>query len=56
MLPVIGNRERSPYNKKKRKLSELMAIGFNFPKAFGSGEPENIKWQIQIKLWSNSAA
>src|SRR6476661_10228988 len=24
---------------KKRKLSELMAIGFNFPKAFGSGEP-----------------
>src|SRR5439155_8715647 len=39
VLPVIGNRERSPYNKKKRKLSELMAIGFNFPKAFGSGEP-----------------
>jgi hypothetical protein len=23
---------------KKRKLSELMAIGFNFPKAIGSGE------------------
>src|SRR5437867_3128509 len=35
---------------------EAMAIGFNFPKAFGSGEPEKIKWQIQIKSWSNSAA
>jgi len=51
MLSAIGNREGLPYNqRKKRKLSELMAIGFNFPKAFGSGEPEKIKWQIQIKL------
>ena len=32
-----------------------MAIGFNFPKAFGSGEPRKIQWQIQTKLWSNSA-
>jgi len=43
------------YKKKKNKMSEPMAIGFNFPKAFGSGKRRKIKWRILTNWWSNSA-
>ncbi len=34
----------------KRKLSELVATGFNSSKAFGGGNwRKKLKWQIQIK-------
>ena len=38
-----------------KQLSEPMAIGCNFPEAFGSGNWRKIKWQIRTQLWSNSA-
>src|SRR5436309_1264959 len=39
-----------------RLLNVPAAAGFNLPEAFGGGEGEEIIWQIQIKLWSSSAA
>jgi len=37
-MNFVGQAHRLPYKSKtKRKLSELVAIGFNSPKAFGGG-------------------